>query len=94
MAERSQSRGLPWPRSTTGLGMSGYRDWYTLTEVRCARPSNSATPCASIKSSVSTFGDITTSLHLLTPDDKNLYTGVDICSGPGGAGTPPDPATT
>lgn len=81
---RNHSLQRPWPRSTTGRGIAGYRRWYAETVLRCARPSSSATPCASLRSSASRYGGTLMSLQPLTgstrgcPDDRRA----GRCAGP------------
>jgi hypothetical protein len=57
ISPRSQRRHLPWPRSTTGLGISRYRFWYVLTLFGWLNPRRSAIQRASTRSSVCTRGD-------------------------------------
>jgi hypothetical protein len=61
---RSQSLTRPWPRSTTGCGMSSYVRWYWKTVLRWESPRMSATTCASTRSSVATRGDTESILHV------------------------------
>jgi hypothetical protein len=54
-SERSQSFERPRPRSMTGLGMSSYLAWYSLTVLRWDRPRRRATSCVSMRLSTSTL---------------------------------------
>jgi len=53
ISDRNQSLQRPCSRSMTGFGISRYRRWYSDTVLRCANPSRSAMPCASMTSAVS-----------------------------------------
>src|SRR5579871_1302603 len=70
---RSQSVGRPAPRLTAGRGISGYRCWYPLTLLRCERPRSSATPWASMRSSVLTIGGTRKNYLLLLTSSQRPY---------------------